>query len=112
MPKTIDESVLSKRMMLDMSAPQGSPTGLPVRDIPHEEYPRVIYKHPVEPFKTIEHRNAKQEVVREEIVQAEHLTRVVSDKKELESAMKDGWKKEPYLPQPLPNPNAGLYGAN
>lgn len=82
----------------------------PVVPIPHMDFPRVVYQHPLEPFKTIEHRNARHELVDEEIVVAEHLTRIVADKKELEKAIKEGWVLEPYIPPPLPDPNAGLYG--
>lgn len=109
MPYTIDEEKFRKQATFDVSAAPNAPTGIPVKQIPILEFPRVAYKHPVEPFKTIIHRNSKQEIVREEMVQTEHLARLVNDKKELEAAMKEGWKKEPYIPEALPDPDAHLY---
>lgn len=81
----------------------------PLKQIPHMDFPRVVYKHPNEPFMEIEHRNAKFEVVGIEVVSAEHLTMKVADETALKAALKDGWVKEPYIPAPLPNRNAGLY---
>jgi len=81
----------------------------PVISIPHMDFPRVVYKHPLEPFRTIEHRNARHELVEEEIVASEHLTRSVADQKELEKALKEGWTLKPYIPPTLPDPNADLY---
>lgn len=80
-----------------------------MKQIPHMEYPRVVYKHPAEPWKKIEHRNAQHEVVDVETIPAEHLTLMVNDEKELAKAMKAGWKKEPYVPVPQVDPNANLY---
>lgn len=73
------------------------------------EFPRVVYKWPKEPFRKVIHRNAQHEIVEEEIIPADHLTRVVADKKELESAQKEGWVIKPYIAPPLPDPNAHLY---
>ena len=87
------------------------PAKPPVKQIPHMEFPRVVYKHPAEPFKKIEHRNAHHEVVDVETVPAEHLTRVVADEKELKRAIAEGWVTKPYVPQAPPDPNAELYDA-
>lgn len=109
MPQTIDETTFRERATFDVSAAPNSPTGIPMKQIPILEYPRVVYKHPREPFKTILHRNTKQEIVREEMVQSEHLTKVVEDEKQLKAALKEGWVKEAYVPQELPDPDAHLY---
>ena len=113
MPFAIDESKFRDQVSYDVSQrdtpPGAQGKGIPVMQIPHLEYPRVIYMHPVEPFKTIVHRNNRHEVVHEEIVPAEHLTKIVQDAKELAQALKDGWVKEPYIAPPLPDPNAHLY---
>ena len=85
------------------------PAKPPVKAIPFMEYPRCIYKHPKEPYKIIIHRNAKHEVVDEERVPSEHLTRVVADKKELAEALKDGWALDAYVPAGPVDPNANLY---
>lgn len=81
----------------------------PTKAIPYMEYPRVVYKHPRQPYKKVEHFNVHHELVRVETLPAEHQTKVVSDKKELDAALKDGWVKEPFVPQPPPDPNADLY---
>jgi len=119
MPLTIDEEAFKggKILSLDLSKPQGpvgatgsvASGGLPVKQIPFLEWPRVVYLHPNEPTKVVTHRNDKFEVVGEEVVQTEHLTRVVQNATELEALLNEGWVKEPYIPKPLPDVDAGLY---
>jgi hypothetical protein len=89
---------------------QMDPLKPPVISIPHMEYPRVVYMHPNEPFRTVEHKNANFEVVGTEIVQTEHLSKKVENEDELKAALKEGWVKEPYIPKAPPDPNANLYG--
>jgi hypothetical protein len=111
MPYAVDEEKLDSKKRYDVSAPPNSPSGLPMKQIPHMEFPRVVYMHPKEPWRKIEHRNAQHEIVEVETVPAEHRTRLVTDKNELSNALKEGWVKEPYVPQPPPDPNANLYDA-
>ena len=109
MPFTVDEVQLNDKKRYDVSAAPNSPSGLPMKQIPHLEFPRVVYRHPTEPYKIIIHRNAQHEIVQEERVPAEHLTRSIADAKELAQALKDGWVKEPYVIPAMPDPNANLY---
>jgi hypothetical protein len=111
MPQAIDEDRFRQKpgqdgegvlVSMDLHKP-------PVKNIPHAEFPRVVYKHPKEPFSTIEHRNAKHEVVHEEVVPNEHLTLVVNDKSGLKEALENGWVKEPYIPQAPPSKKASIY---
>jgi hypothetical protein len=112
MPQTIDEDRMQSKpvpgqdtsilLSLDPHKP-------PTKFIPHLDFPRVVYKHPLEPFTTIEHRNARHELVEEEVVPTEHLTMSVASEKELAAAKKDGWVLEPYVPQAPKNPKATLY---
>lgn len=102
MPFTIDVEKMNKQASYDVSAAPNSPTGIPVKQIPILEFPRVVYKHPKQDFRTILHRNNKHEVVHEEVVPAEHMSKLVNDRKELEAALKEGWHKEPYIPKPVP----------
>jgi hypothetical protein len=88
------------------------PAKPPTKFIPHAEFPRVIYKHPLEPFRTIEHRNAKHEVVYEEVVANEHLTQVVADQKEMEKFLASGWVKEPHVPKAPADPMAHVYASD
>lgn len=110
MPYTVDEEKIQGKIsgqpMLSMELHNP-----PTRQILHADFPRIVYKHPREAFRTIEHRNARHEVVQEEIVAAEHLTLRVENKADLEKALKAGWVKEPYIPEAPPDPNAGLYDA-
>jgi hypothetical protein len=85
------------------------PAKPPLKSIPHAEYPRVVYKHPREPFRAVEHRNTRHEVVDEEIVPNEHLAKAVADEKELRAALAEGWVKEPYIPKPVPDTTAHIY---
>jgi hypothetical protein len=106
--RTIDDNKMSSKsgaeliVSLDMAKP-------PTREIEFLEFPRVIYKHPKEPFVKIEHRNNMKELVFTELVPAEHLTRIVNSKAELEKAMKDGWVKDPYVPQAAPSSTDANY---
>jgi hypothetical protein len=111
MPFAIDEEKFNAK------PGQGGLTSLdpatpPTKQIPHLEYPRVVYKHPREPFRMIEHRNTLHEVVDVEKVPSEHLTQLVNTPEELEKALADGWVKEAYIAPPLPDPNARLYDSS
>jgi len=113
MPFAIDE----EKMQTDISKMKPGSTPLmaldpakpPTKVIPHMEFPMVLYKHPKEPYKKIEHRNAHHELVEVETIPAEHMTKIVNDKRELEVATKEGWTRKPFIAAPLPDPNAGLY---
>lgn len=109
MPMTIDEERLATQTTLDVSRPQGSESGLPVKHIPHREYPRAIYRHPVEPYREVAHRNANHEVVHRELVATEHKVHVVHSREEHERKLKEGWVNEPYIPQAPPDPDEHLY---
>jgi len=119
----IHEEAVKKQMNWNVRAPQEqvpdplppefrgtSGGGLPVKQIPHMEYPRVVYMHPNEPFQEIEHRNDRFEVVSTDIVPTEHLTKVVNNEAELKAALEEGWVKEPYIPKPAPSATSSLYG--
>jgi hypothetical protein len=108
-PFAIDESRMQSAPGSGMQLVSLDPSKPPVKQIPHMEFPRVVYKHPKEPFKIVVHRNQNHEIVEEERIPAEHLTKTVNDAKELAAALKDGWVKEPYLPQAPEDPNASLY---
>lgn len=108
-PLAVDEDKMRTLQTLDLSKPQGFPGGLPVKSIPHAEYPRVVYKHPNEPYRNVEHRNAQHEVVDIEVVPTEHLTLSVADEVKLKSALAEGWVLKPYLPKPPVDPVAYLY---
>lgn len=112
------------------------PAKPPVKSIPHMEFPRVVYKHPNEPFLVIEHRNSKHELVEEEIIPAEHLSKVLMCREHeiemeqgakqspprdvliancrkceaaLEEALAEGWVLKPYVPEAVPDKRAALY---
>jgi hypothetical protein len=108
-PLTIDEARMRSTpgseapiVSMDLHKP-------PVKFIPHLEFPRIIYKHPVEPFQVIEHRNTRHELVDEEIVPTEHLTKEVADQAQLDAALEEGWVLKPYIAPPLPDRKAALY---
>lgn len=102
MPFTVDIEKMSKQPSFDVTAAPNTPTGIPMKQIPILEFPRVVYKWPKQEFRTILHRNNKHEVVHEEVVPTEHLTKVVNDKKELAAALKEGWVEQPYIAKPVP----------
>ena len=74
MPYEVDSSILDSpnTKVLDINKP-------PLRAIPRNEFPRMVYLHPKDK-------------------QKEHRTLIVPDKKELESAMKKGYKLQPHIP--------------
>jgi|SRR5215469_14276284 len=112
MPLAIDEEKFAKQQTLDMSKPQGTPQGLPVKHIPHAEYPRCVYRHPNEPFHEVLHRNANHEVVHRELVPSEHLVHMCQNKAEFEAKRREGWRVDPYIAQAPPNPTEHLYSSN
>jgi hypothetical protein len=126
MPFTLDEEAAKKQLQLNIMRgqeavprePNGTlregwsgtiSGGLPVRQIPHLEFPRVVYLHPNDPFQEIEHRNDRYELVGTEVVPTEHLTKIVNNDAELTAALDEGWLKEPYIPKSAPK-SPGLYG--
>jgi hypothetical protein len=138
MPFTIHEAAVKKQMFWQIARPQepvqkeipenwqSTPgQGLPVLEIPHWDFPRVVYLHPNTPTRTIIHRNDRHEVVDEELVPLEHLTKVIACdahiknggpkecpdcNKGLQSALAEGWTTKPYLPEPPAKSDADLYG--
>lgn len=109
MPSTIDEEKFASQETLDLSKPQGTTHGLPVKQIPHQEYPRCVYKHPVEPFREVVHRNTQHEVVHRELVATEHLVHVCNSAAEHKKKLSEGWVEKPYIPQAAPDPTEQLY---
>lgn len=126
MPHTIDVEASKKQMFLNVMRqqetvprqPDGSlregwagtiSGGLPVKQIPHLEFPKCVYLHPNEPFQEVEHRNDRFEVVSTDLVATEHLVKHVNNKTELEKALADGWVTEPYIQQAPPTKKDDLY---
>jgi hypothetical protein len=138
MPFAIDEKATRKMMNWNTSRPQEvapdplpegwlgtAGGGLPVKQIPHYEFPTVLYLHPNAPTRTVVHRNQQHEVVDEEIIPTEHLTQLIGCpahskeggpkecadcNKALEAALAEGWVKEPYIPEAPAKPGDDLYG--
>jgi hypothetical protein len=136
-PFAIHEEAMKKQHSMNIMRPQEQvpvdlpqnfggtmSQGIPVKQIAHADFPRIVYMHPNEPTKVVEHRNDRFEVVGTEVVQTEHLTKKVACaahldsgvakceacEKALKEAIAEGWVKEPYIPKPLPKADAGLYG--
>lgn len=80
MPMAIDEEALNSPNLkvLDIHHP-------PMKAIPHEEFPRAVYLHPVDKTK-------------------EHRAKLVVGKRELEAALKQGYKLNPHVPEAAPDP--------
>lgn len=122
MPFTIHDQAVKKQMNWNVMRPQEAAPdplpenwsgtmsgGLPVKQIPHLEFPRVVYMHPKKTHKQIEHRNDKFEVVGIEVVPTIHKTKLVNNEAELKQALAQGWRKEPYIPAPPPSTEDGVY---
>lgn len=79
MPYAIDQEALDSPNMkvLDINKP-------PVKPIPHQLYPKMVYLHPKDKTK-------------------EHRTRIVADQEELEAAQKQGWRETPHIPEAEPD---------
>lgn len=108
-PTAIDEERFGKQETLDLSKPQGTAQGLPVKQIPHQEYPRVVYKHPNAPFYVEEHRNVNHEVVHREVKSSEHRVHVCHSRAEHERKLEEGWQNEPFIQLAPPDPMDDLY---
>lgn len=74
MPQAVDQEALDDptRKILDINNP-------PLKHIAHQEYPRMVYLHPVD--KTREHR-----------------TKIVHSADEFEAVKKQGWRSNPHIP--------------
>lgn len=96
MPFEVDTEAMEKAKILDIGKP-------PLRSIPHMEFPKCIYKHPKDKFKTVRVKDERGVVVEEYKEPTTHLTKIVNTKAELDKALKDGWVKEPYIPADLPD---------
>jgi len=90
---------------------QLDPMNPPTKQIPHMEFPMVVYLHPTKPYLKKEHRNTLHEVVHVEMIPAEHQSKLVQNEAELKTALEAGWVKKPYIPKPAFDPNADLYKA-
>lgn len=109
MPTSIDEERFRSQETLDMSKPQGTAQGLPVKQIPHQEYPKCAYRHPVTPYREVQHRNVNHEVVHRELVATEHQVHVCLTAQEFREKLSKGWVAEPYIQQAPPDPTEHLY---
>lgn len=80
MPFAVDQEALNSPSLkiLDIHHP-------PMKSIPHEEFPKMVYLHPKDKTK-------------------EHLTKIVADKKELDAVVKQGWKLKAHVPEAPPDP--------
>jgi hypothetical protein len=137
MPFAVDEKATKQMMNWITSRPQEvapdplpegwlgtAGGGLPVKQIPHHEFPRVVYLHPNQPARTVVHRNDRHEVIHEEEVPLEHLTKLISCSAHinggpkdcvecnasLDAALEEGWLKQPYIPEAPEKSDADLYG--
>jgi hypothetical protein len=127
LPYTIDEEAAKKQMQLNITRgqevvprqPNGSLRegwlgtvngGLPVKEIPHLEFPRVVYLHPNRPFRELEHRDTNHRLVDTELVPTEHVTKIVNTEAELKAALADGWQTKAYIPSAPEKTDADLYG--
>lgn len=75
MPFAIDQEALESPNLkiMDINKP-------PMKSIPHEKFPKAIYLHPKDKTK-------------------EHKAKIVQNEKELDAAMKQGYKLKPHVPQ-------------
>lgn len=75
MPFALDQEALDSPNMkvLDINKP-------PVKSIPHQSYPKMVYLHPKDKTK-------------------EHRAKVVDTVDEKDAALKQGWKLEQHIPE-------------
>ena len=98
----IDTERMSKMTVVDMEKP-------PLKTVPDEPFPRMLYRWPKEHYRTVIDRPNNAAPV-ERLVPNPPLTKLVNSNKELEAALKQGWRKEAFVPRPLEvEPNAIEY---
>jgi hypothetical protein len=59
--------------------------------------------HPKDKVKTVRVKNERGVVVEEYKEPTTHKVKIVQNETELKAALKEGWKKEPYIPCALPD---------
>ena len=91
--KIVDQAKMEdpKTQMIDIGHP-------PMKEVPTEYWPTLVYKHPKEPFRKamVPVGGGRRE---EQIVPTQHTYKKVFDEKEMKAALAQGWVKEPYLPK-------------
>jgi hypothetical protein len=117
MPQEINE--VAMRKMSDIRLPSAKPPDmdeqtkeeipgqvipgtLPHREIAHQEYPRLVYKHPAKPYRRVMvmidgHGNKEWKWQANE---AKHL--LVKNKAEFDAALKQGYQAKHYVAPPPP----------
>jgi hypothetical protein len=90
MPKTIDEEKMRDMKSMDFANP-------PTKDIPHMDFPMCLYLHPKSKTKKQAIFDENGIKVAERLVCTEHKSRIVRDQKELDKALKEGWRKQPFI---------------
>lgn len=76
----VDQEAIDKAKILDIAKP-------PMKTVPHQEFPKMVYKHPKDKAQ-------------------EHKTRIVADAAELAAALKAGWLQKPHIPAAPPEADA------
>jgi hypothetical protein len=81
---------------------RSEPGTIPHRDIPHQDFPRVVYLHPRKPYRRLMvpidgHGNKEWQWIANEA-----KVRKVADQKELDQALKEGYKTKHYVVPPRP----------
>ena len=103
MPFAIDDEAIKAKQSLDINSP-------PLKSIPFQEYPRLVYKHPKRPFRQVERKDAAGNTVEVTYVPSEHKYRSVANEAEFKQALAEGWRTDPYVPKGgVPDPLDELY---
>ena len=80
-----------KTQILDIGKP-------PMKTVPDEFWPKLVYKHPKTPFRKamVPVSGGRRE---EQTIPNEHTYKKVANEKELKAALAQGWVEKPYLPK-------------
>ncbi len=80
-----------KTQILDIGKP-------PMKTVPDEFWPKLVYKHPKTPFRKamVPVGGGRRE---EQTIPNEHTYKKVANEKELKAALAQGWVEKPYLPK-------------
>lgn len=98
--QVLDEEALKKATVIDMSK-------LPMKTVPDEHFPRIVHRHPVEHYRKVVDRPTNAPAV-ERLVPNKSKELKVHNESELAKALKQGWRKDAFVPRPLEDADYGI----
>lgn len=96
----VDVEAMGKAQTVDIAKP-------PMKTVPDQFYPRLVYKHPKVHYRTVIDRPNNAAPTERLVPNDPKILKVNSDE-ELAEALAKGWRKEMFVPKPLDDSDLGI----